>query len=97
MATQFTCKNPGRRRALLDLKKLNGIDFLEVVSADQRTLEVSFLFPLPPAPGSTPAAPIFVLLYTPLRRWRYAGITARSQAVRHGALDPISHVRSVPR
>lgn len=57
MATQFTCKNPGRRRALLDLKKLNGIDFLEVVSADQRTLEVSFLFPLPPAPGSIPAAP----------------------------------------
>lgn len=57
MATQFTCKNPGRRRALLDHKKLNGIDFLEVVSADQRTLEVSFLFPLPPAPGSIPAAP----------------------------------------
>lgn len=57
MATQYSCNKPGRREALLAAKKLNGIDYLEVTSADEKTLQVYFLFPVsgqndPPPPPS---------------------------------------------
>jgi hypothetical protein len=44
--TQFTCQKEGRREAVLAANKVNGIDFLEVASPDQRTLNVIFLFPV---------------------------------------------------
>ena len=40
------CRDENRRSELLDSGTLNGIDYLEV-SADQRTLSVHFLLPLP--------------------------------------------------
>lgn len=46
-----------RRRDAASAAGLNGIDFVEVATADQRTLHVEFLLPLPGEPGG-PAAPI---------------------------------------
>jgi hypothetical protein len=57
MDTQFTCLKPGRRAALLAAKRLNGIDYLEVASADQRTLNVTFLFPIPAEVNPLPPDP----------------------------------------
>ncbi len=57
MATQFRCHDPGRRQAVLDHKTLNGIDFLEVTSADEKTLAVHFLFDLPGGGGANPKPP----------------------------------------
>lgn len=45
--TQYRCKNNRRRLAVRDSAHLNGIDFLEVVSLNQLTLEVHFLKDLP--------------------------------------------------
>jgi len=65
MATQYRCKNEERRRlvgATEDAQgnpiqpKLNGIDYLEVVSANQRTLKVFFLHNLPGQPSPVPPA-----------------------------------------
>ena len=47
MDTQYCCNKPGRREAVLAAKKLNGIDYLEVASPDEKTLQVHFLFPIP--------------------------------------------------
>jgi hypothetical protein len=47
MSTQFSCNKEGRREAVLAAKKVNGIDYVEVASADQLTLNVFFLFPVP--------------------------------------------------
>ena len=55
MATQYSCNRPGRRAAVLAAKKLNGIDFLEVVSLDEKTLAVTFLFPIPSEVDPPPA------------------------------------------
>ena len=57
MSTQYSCNKQGRREAVLAAKKLNGIDFLEVTSLDEKTLAVTFLFPIsgeldPPPPPS---------------------------------------------
>lgn len=65
MATQYRCKNEERRQrvgATEDAQgnpiqpKLNGIDYLEVGSADQRTLKVFFLHNLPGQPNPVPPA-----------------------------------------
>ncbi|MFO0729689.1 MAG: baseplate J/gp47 family protein [Nitrospiraceae bacterium] len=65
MATQYCCKNEERRRlvgATEDAQgnpiqpKLNRIDYLEVASADQRTLKVFFLHNLPGQPNAVPPA-----------------------------------------
>jgi hypothetical protein len=60
MTTQYLCQNENRRQAVRDQlpPTLNGIDFLEVVSADQRTLEVRFLHNLPGQPTPVPVAPL---------------------------------------
>lgn len=51
MHTQYHCKSDDRRNAVRTARKdgkpfLNGIDFLEVISADQRTLAVHFIHDL---------------------------------------------------
>lgn len=61
--TQYRCGTPERRALVLQADAtfgqsvLNGIDFLEVASADQRTLELTFLRPLPGETDGVPAAP----------------------------------------
>lgn len=61
--TQYRCATHQRRAlvrgadAAAGQSVLNGIDFLEVLSEDQRTLEVTFLRPLPGETGGVPAAP----------------------------------------
>lgn len=59
MDTQFVCKNENRREAVRNNAAWNGIDFLEVASADQETLTVTFIHNLPgqsdPVPPVGPA------------------------------------------
>lgn len=57
MATQYRCGNENRRDMLRASTLLNGIDYLEVVSADEKTLEVHFVQPLPGQTGGIPATP----------------------------------------
>ncbi len=57
MDTLFRCKNERRRDAVEDQTAFNGIDYLEVASADQKTLEVHFIHPLPEEPGQVPPSP----------------------------------------
>lgn len=63
MATQYRCANENRRDAVRNAVGpggkpiLNGIDYLEVVSKDQRTLEVHFLHNLPGQTDGVPAGP----------------------------------------
>jgi hypothetical protein len=52
-----SCDDP-RRRAATAESAFNGIDFLEVDPASQRTLRVHFLHPLPGEAGGVPAAPV---------------------------------------
>ena len=61
MDTQYSCKKPQRRAVVLETTSggnpvLNGIDYVEV-SADQKTLKVTFLFPLPGQTDGVPASP----------------------------------------
>lgn len=61
MDTQYSCKKPQRRAVVLETTSggspvLNGIDYVEV-SADQKTLNVTFLFPLPGQPDGVPTSP----------------------------------------
>lgn len=65
MRTQYTCRNTRRREAVRSTvggdgrPVLNGIDFLEVASADQRTLAITFIHPLPgEADGVPDTAPL---------------------------------------
>jgi Baseplate J-like protein len=62
MSTQYSCKKTLRRALVLAGDShgnpiVNGIDYLEV-SADQKTLSVNFLFPLPGQAGGFPASPV---------------------------------------
>jgi hypothetical protein len=63
MATRYHCGSERRRQAVRTtvggdgLPVRNGIDFLEVVSADQRTLELTFIHALPGTADGVPAAP----------------------------------------
>lgn len=66
MATHYFCQNEGRRTAVRTTIQngapvLNGIDYLEVVSSDQKTLKVVFLHPLPGETGAVPPEPAPVL------------------------------------
>lgn len=60
----YYCGTPERRAAVRDAdpsrgeRVLNGIDFLEVASEDQRTVEITFLQPLPGEVDGVPAAPV---------------------------------------
>lgn len=63
MVTQYRCKNENRRDAVRTKKDgsgnfiLNGIDYLEVASTDQKTLSIFFIHNLPGQPDPVPAAP----------------------------------------
>jgi hypothetical protein len=63
MSTQYFCRSQQRRAQVLKARDsqghpvLNGIDFLEIASADQKTLSVNFLFPLPGQANGTPSGP----------------------------------------
>jgi hypothetical protein len=54
--SRYLCKSPGRVAALRESASINGIDYLEIVSADQTELELVFIHPLPGQPGGIPAA-----------------------------------------
>ena len=62
-ATQYYCKTESRRALVRSTKGadgeplLNGIDFIEVASPDQRTLHVSFIHPLPGQANAVPTIP----------------------------------------
>ncbi|HEB78743.1 MAG TPA: putative baseplate assembly protein [Methylothermaceae bacterium] len=47
MAERYYCQNRRRRQLVREHPELNGIDYLEVISDDQRTLLVRLLKPLP--------------------------------------------------
>jgi len=63
MTTQYFCSNEKRRQTVRDTLDgggnplLNGIDYLEVVTPDEKTLAVHFLHPLPGQPNGFPAGP----------------------------------------
>lgn len=57
MDAQYICTNDKRHGLVGASTALNGIDFIEVVSVDQKTLEVSFLHPLPGQPSGIPSSP----------------------------------------
>ena len=62
MSCAYACGNEARRDAVRaargsdGLPLLNGIDYLEVISPDQRTLDIFFIHPLPGEPDAVPAA-----------------------------------------
>jgi hypothetical protein len=56
MNAQFFCREENRRRAVRDQSAINGLDYLEIASADQKTLRVYFLHPLPGQTGGIPSA-----------------------------------------
>jgi hypothetical protein len=64
MPTQYFCKNDLRRAVVRDALDgggdpiRNGIDYLEIASADQKTLVVHFIHPLPGEAGGFPASPL---------------------------------------
>src|SRR5690554_7567273 len=51
---QYFCKNQARRLKVASSNAINGMDYLEVVSSDQKTLEVHFFNPLPGETGGIP-------------------------------------------
>ena len=63
MAAQYCCANENRRDAVRFTlgtdgnPVLNGIDYLEVASRDELTLEVHFIHNLPGETDGVPAAP----------------------------------------
>ena len=58
MSTQFYCKNKDRQKLIAkEGSVINGIDYLEVASVNQRTLKVYFLQNLPGEPNGVPASP----------------------------------------
>lgn len=58
MSTQFYCKNKDRQKLIAkEGSVINGIDYLEVVSVNQRTLKVYFLQNLPGEPNGVPVNP----------------------------------------
>lgn len=63
MGTEYFCGNENRRDKVRETvgagnkPVLNGMDYLEVTSPDQKTLEVHFIHPLPGESGGVPASP----------------------------------------
>lgn len=57
MTTQYRCSNENRREAVRQKSILNGIDYLEIISPDQTTLEVHFIHNLPGQVNGLPASP----------------------------------------
>jgi len=59
MEPQYHCQQPGRVAAVRAQSQINGIEYLEIASPDQRTLAVHFVHPLPDtgAAGEVPTPP----------------------------------------
>ena len=57
MTTQYRCQNDNRHQLVGESTTLNGIDYIEVASTDQKTLELHFLHPLPGQLNGVPAGP----------------------------------------
>lgn len=63
MSTRFLCQEPRRVAAVRDTLAdprpvaINGIDYLEIASADQRQIDVFFIHPVPGETGGLPASP----------------------------------------
>lgn len=58
MSTAFYCKNKDRQKLVAkEGSVINGIDYLEVITLDQRTLRVYFLQNLPGQPSGVPVGP----------------------------------------
>lgn len=61
MNAQFFCQQENRRRLVANQNAINGLDYLEIASADEMTLSVHFLLPLPGqangVPNAQPPAP----------------------------------------
>lgn len=55
-AMQYFCKNQVRRLKVASSNTINGMDYLDVVSSDQKTLEIHFFNPLPGETGGVPLA-----------------------------------------
>src|SRR5450631_847390 len=58
MINQFFCKNLDRPKKVIASKTINGIDYLEISSVDQKTLKIYFLHNLPGQPGGIPVVPM---------------------------------------
>ena len=62
-ATQYVCTNEVRRELVRNTRTpdgrpvLNGIEFVEVVPSDQKTLRVTFIHPLPGQSNAVPPSP----------------------------------------
>lgn len=57
MDTQYICAQDKRHGLVAQSASLNGIDFIEVISPDQKTLEVHFLHSLPGQLNGIPSSP----------------------------------------
>lgn len=57
MSTQYICQKNERADLVGKSATLNGIDYIEVVSVDQKTLELHFIHPLPGQSNGIPATP----------------------------------------
>jgi Baseplate J-like protein len=57
MESQYICEKEKRHELVGTLTTLNGIDYIEVVTPDQKTLEVHFLHPLPGQLNGIPGSP----------------------------------------
>ena len=57
MTTQYFCKNKDRWKKVKESNSINGIDYLEIASEDQRTLKIYFLHNLPGQADGIPATP----------------------------------------
>lgn len=57
MTMQYHCASHERASEVRKQAKLNGIDFVEITAADQKTLAVHFLHPLPGQEGGVPDDP----------------------------------------
>src|SRR6266542_630375 len=63
MTTQYRCQNDNRHQLVGESTTLNGIDYLEVASPDQKTLDLHFLHPLPGQLNGVPAGPALTIGY----------------------------------
>src|SRR5256714_1157716 len=85
MDTQYLCQNDKRHGLVGTSTTLNGIDYIEVTSADQKTLEVHFLHPLPGQPNGIPSSPalttqnVLITGGTRVRDIRVESVTASAE------------------
>ena len=85
MDTQYLCQNDKRHGLVGTSTTLNGIDYIEVTSADQKTLEVNFLHSLPGQLNGIPSSPalttqnVLITGGTRVRDIRVESVTASAE------------------